>query len=193
MSNTINAYINPLIFIYSMLEEFLGKGQYFSFGPILQGPPEGLKKIKRIHQDVRIKCGVETCLAIDKLVKYPEIINDIIGGSFDFSKRVTTEKGFHKILSNLIRSNYVWDNMGSTSRPLNLKVDPNSLKLGIIDILRISSEKEEGNYTLKAFDVKFDLLGIVQFGGFVGDGEYDALRAWALKKIPVNDSDSPDY
>ncbi len=132
-------------------------------------------------------------MAIDKLVKYPTIINDIIGESFDFSSRVTTEKSFHKVLSNLIRSNYVWNNMGSISRPLNLKVDPTSLKVGIIDILHVSSEKEEGNYTLKAFDVKFDLLGTVQYGGIMDDYKYDALKAWALKKIPVKDSDSPDY
>ncbi len=169
-----------------MLEEFLGKGQYFSFNTISQCYPNGLKKIKRIRQNVRIECRVDKGLAIDKLVK------KVIAGNFDFSKYVTKEKDFYKVLCNLIMNNYIWNHWGSISRPVRLKVDPDSLKLKITDVLRISSKKD-GNYTMKTFEVKFDLLGTVQYGGIMDDDQYDAIKAWAMEKLPKTHTDQTNY
>lgn len=186
-----------------MLEELLCGGVYFSFGELSFSYPEGLKTLKRDIQNVRINCGIHQCVAINK-----QVDNAIVSANFDFSKPLATQDEFYGALNELVMNDYPWNYKGVISRPMKLRVDSSSIKLDITDVANVTSNRPFGwvdgvnglakklSYSLTFFRVKFDSVGTVQYGGNVNRAlpeKYNALRLWAMKKLPKTHTGRASY
>ncbi len=167
-----------------VIDQLIQQPVYIGVNEMGLSYPTGLEQVKNTISKITLIYDIINGVALDVHSK-----KEVVSEDFRFSKKISNPENFYKFLEETAWKYYNWNHVGIVSRPIELKLDKNSVKVTIDDIQKTTSKKH-GNYSIIFFDARFEIDGKAEYGG---DTQMDPqkcgkLEEWAKKKLPKTHS-----
>lgn len=164
------------------IKKILKDGLYLSL-MVCDVKLHGLTKEPYVNQSVLIEYELKEVMGINQPF-HPKILEGQFRKNFDFKKKIVSVDDFYKFIEKVAWNYYPTIDDWHVSRAIKLEVDKDFVLFNVRDDSQIDST-EKGAYRLNVFDIRFKVVGIVQYGGEIMPDtpkeEAKRLHVWAGK------------